>query len=60
MSEQHLDIHELGAGLEQPCSVSVPELMRGDLLINAYPGYRTQLRAIRLAPAQTFAPRQRM
>jgi hypothetical protein len=38
MPQQHLDVDELGAGLQQPGRVGVAELMRRDLLLDAGPG----------------------
>jgi hypothetical protein len=37
MPEQHLDVHELGSGLQEPGRVGVPELVGGDRLIDACP-----------------------
>jgi hypothetical protein len=33
--EQRLDVHELGAGLEEPGRIGVPELVRRDFLVEA-------------------------
>jgi hypothetical protein len=33
--QQHLDVHELGAGPQEPSRVGMPELMRRDLLVDA-------------------------
>jgi hypothetical protein len=38
MPQEHLDIHELGAGLQESSCVGMAELMGGDLLIDACPG----------------------
>jgi hypothetical protein len=35
--EQGLDVHELGAGPQEPNRVGMPELMRRDLLVDAGP-----------------------
>jgi hypothetical protein len=35
MPQQHLDVHELRAGLQEPDRIGMPELMGGDLLIDA-------------------------
>jgi hypothetical protein len=35
--EQGLDVHELGAGLQEPGRVGMPKLMRRDLLVDASP-----------------------
>jgi hypothetical protein len=37
MPEQYLDVNELGAGLQEPCSVGVPEPVGRDRLIDAGP-----------------------
>ena len=35
MPEQRLDVHELGAGLQEPGGVGVAELVRRDFLVDA-------------------------
>lgn len=35
MPEQRLDVDELGPSLEEPGRIDVPELMGGDLLVEA-------------------------
>jgi hypothetical protein len=35
MPEQRLDVHEFGAGFEEPGGVGMAELVGGDLLVEA-------------------------